>query len=105
MKYLRTLTVIFASILLLAGIYIGTANAQPGRASWQGNRGRHLGWTIGRHRGWNRERRQRIRLNRTWRRSTRDAYINRAEDRRLSRQYNRYQRTYYRNRMNYRRNY
>jgi hypothetical protein len=49
-----------------AGVFALTAfavssNAQPGRARWEGNNGRHLGWTQGRHRGWDRN-------DRGWRR-------------------------------------
>jgi len=52
-KMIRFLVVL---AVLACGFLVTSSTAQPGRASWYGNNGRHLGWSNGRHRGWDKDR-------------------------------------------------
>lgn len=61
MKTLTNLALMGIFVAFVISLSSVTASAQPGWARWQGNNGRHLGWTNGRHRGWERERRREIR--------------------------------------------
>lgn len=58
MKILKILGLTSAAFALVLGLFVATSNAQPGRARWQGNNGRHLGWSNGRHNGWNKGRKR-----------------------------------------------
>jgi hypothetical protein len=52
MNLLRTTRLMVVAAIFISGLFVTASMAQPGRASWYGNNGRHLGWTNGRHRGW-----------------------------------------------------
>lgn len=56
MKIPKKLLLTLISAIVFAGFAVSEGYAQPGRASFGGNNGRHLGWSRGRHRGWNRGR-------------------------------------------------
>jgi hypothetical protein len=91
MKLLKKISLAaFATCLLCIASSV-PASAQHGRARWEGNSGRHLGWTMGRHNGWNK---------RTWNGRWRDRdsrystmsywrYRNMLRNRALNRTYNR----------------
>jgi hypothetical protein len=56
MKLLKTLGLMFiVSAFLLAFSAVGSY-AQPGKARWGGNQGKHKGWSKGNHYGWNKGR-------------------------------------------------
>ena len=116
MKLFRRLSVAFLGICFCLGLVVATSYAQPGRARWEGNRGLHRGWTIGRHRGWEnrgrrsyyrnryegiswRERRRlalmRYRMYNSRNRNYGDGYLSRSERRRLARRAARYRATRY----------
>lgn len=61
MNLLKKFGLSAAAIVFALSAFAVSGNAQPGRARWEGNNGRHLGWTRGRHRGWDDD-------NRDWRR-------------------------------------
>ena len=58
MKLLKTFGLTTTALALVLGLFVATSNAQPGRAGWYGNNGRHNGWSNGRHNGWNRGRKR-----------------------------------------------
>ena len=82
----RTISALFIGALLLVGMSTETL-AKQGRGRNRADRGRHLGWEIGRHRGWNRrddnwERRDRRRsLRRHWREERRDLRRHQRDER------------------------
>ncbi|HMJ07443.1 MAG TPA: hypothetical protein VK468_00465 [Pyrinomonadaceae bacterium] len=53
-KFILALIAVAFSI----GISVTASNAQ-GRSRWNGNQGRHNGWSQGRHRGWDNDRNRR----------------------------------------------
>ena len=56
MNILKKLGLAFASLAFVMALSVVSANAQPGKAGWNGNNGKHRGWTQGQHRGWNKGR-------------------------------------------------
>ncbi len=52
MKLFRRLTIALLALALCLSLVVISTTAQPGRARWEGNNGRHRGWSSGRHRGW-----------------------------------------------------
>ena len=56
MRIPKKLFLTLISAIVFAGFAVSDGYAQPGRASFGGNNGRHLGWSRGQHRGWNRGR-------------------------------------------------
>src|SRR5688572_31934664 len=52
MELIRRITLASIAIAFCLSLAVVAADAQPGRARWEGNRGQHRGWTMGRHRGW-----------------------------------------------------
>lgn len=82
MKLLKKLGLVFSSIAFLMSLAVVTTYAQPGKARYEGNRGKHRGWTIGKHKGWYK--------NRGWdRRDERWERRNSRYDRRNDRAYSR----------------
>lgn len=63
LKKFGLVAAVFAFVMTLTVI---TANAQPGRAGWDRNNGRHRGWTQGRRNGWDRGRKTGWRRDRNW---------------------------------------
>jgi hypothetical protein len=82
MKLLKKLGLAFSAIAFLMSLAVMTTYAQPGKARYEGNRGKHRGWTIGKHRGWNRDRNWERRDERWERRNDR---LDRRNDRAYSR--------------------
>jgi len=124
MYFFKRVGLIFSAILFCLSILAITGNAQPGRARWEGNNGRHRGWENGNWRNgrgqerfrqsrswrygrinpWEARnlRRERIRLIRTRNRFYRnDGYINYGERRRLAERYRHYRRDVRRDRRNW----
>lgn len=56
------LAILVAAFILTLSVI--TSYAQPGRARWEGNNGRHLGWTMGKHKGWYKDKHRKYRYNR-----------------------------------------
>ena len=57
MNWSKKIVLFIVAVAFIIGMSVASANAQPGWARWEGNNGRHLGWSNGRHRGWrNRDR-------------------------------------------------
>ena len=52
MKSLKKLGLIFGVIAFCLSLSVFAAYAQPGKAKWEGNKGKHKGWTKGKHKGW-----------------------------------------------------
>ena len=52
MKLLKKLGLMLSAIAFCLSLSVATANAQPGKAKWTGNQGKHKGWTQGKHKGW-----------------------------------------------------
>lgn len=102
MNYLKKIGFVLSAAIFCLSLAALSASAQPGKAKYGGNNGKHKGWTQGRHNGWNRN--QTIDWNRrgSYRRTNRGIFNNRItwqEYRRLSRQKSRLGRTenrYYR---------
>lgn len=82
----RMISALVIGAVLLLGMSAETL-AKQGRGRNRGDRGRHLGWEIGRHRGWDRrdnnwERRDRRRtLRRHWREERRDLRRHQRDER------------------------
>lgn len=110
MNYLKKLSLVASAVVFSLSLAAMSASAQPGRARYEGNNGKHKGWTQGKHYGWDRN--QSDRYDRRDRRSDRrysrirqssglwsSGRITPQEYRRLSRQKNRISRSenrYYR---------
>ena len=57
MNWSKKIVLFTIAAAFIVGMFVISTNAQPGWARWEGNNGRHLGWSNGRHRGWrNRDR-------------------------------------------------
>lgn len=52
MKLIKKLGLIIAAIAFCISISAATSYAQPGRAGWKNNNGKHKGWTKGQRNGW-----------------------------------------------------
>ena len=53
MKMLKKISLALVALIFSLSMFVIAGEAQPGRAKWHGNNGRHLGWNNGRHKGWN----------------------------------------------------
>jgi hypothetical protein len=56
MKFIKKLGVIFAAIAFCLSLTVATSYAQPGKAGWKNNNGKHKGWYKGQRNGWNKGR-------------------------------------------------
>lgn len=120
MKLFKTLSLgVFVAAMMIA-FSITSTYAQPGKARWGGNQGKHRGWERGNHEGWetgrktgwnrnyrqgrisdrerDRLRRQREKIYNSRNRYFRDGYLNNNERRRLSNKVTKYRRNVYRDR-------
>ena len=52
MKTLKKLGLIFTAIAFCLTLVVSVNYAQPGKAKYEGNNGKHKGWTKGKHKGW-----------------------------------------------------
>ena len=52
MKTLKKLGLIFMALVFCLSLAASAINAQPGRAKYSGNNGKHKGWTKGNPNGW-----------------------------------------------------
>lgn len=76
MKTLKKLGLIFSAIAFCMSLLVASASAQPGKAKYEGNNGKHKGWTKGKHKGWEKR-------DERWDR--RDSRYDRRNDRNYSR--------------------
>jgi len=53
MSYLRKFGLLFTVFAFCMSLAVVTSFAQPGKARWEGNNGRHRGWEQGKRNGWN----------------------------------------------------
>ena len=105
---------------LLFAFSVTSSYAQPGKARYGGNQGKHKGWERGNHDGWDRGRktgwqgnyrhgrisdrerdrlrRQRERIFNSRNRYYRDGYLNNNERRKLTKKVTKYRRNVYRDR-------
>ena len=51
MKTLKKLGLIFSTIAFCLSLAVTASYAQPGKAKYSGNKGKHKGWTQGKHKG------------------------------------------------------
>lgn len=90
MKTLKKFGLIFTALAFCLTLAVSASYAQPGRAKYSGNNGKHRGWTQGRHRGWDKRddrfERRNSRLDRRIDRSYGSGKLSSAEYRRLERQ-------------------
>jgi hypothetical protein len=123
MSILKKLGLLFSAVVFCLSLSVATASAQPGKASWKNNNGKHKGWYKGKHYGWNkgkktgwlnntsiwnsRNRRNRNisnsefwrlqnlrnRINRRQSRYYNDGSLSYKEQQKLSKSYNKYYRT------------
>ena len=97
MKTLKKIGLIFTTIAFCLSLTVMTSYAQPGKAKYSGNKGKHKGWTQGKHKGWNKRDDKWIRTNgRDYRRNRDGRFYDRngrritpQEGRRLERQQSR----------------
>jgi hypothetical protein len=111
MKLLKKLGLALSALAFCLSLSVATTYAQPGKARYEGNRGKHKGWTKGKHKGWdknnvgwenrsnrvsdrerNRLDRLNDRLNRTRSRYESDGVLTDWESRRLDRRTTKYNR-------------
>lgn len=128
MNLFRKLLLAGSTLAILTSMAVVAANAQPGRARWEGNNGRHLGWYNQRYNrrfrnnrygnfdrysvygarpgylSWRERRRlerQRYRLYNQRNRYYSDGFLNNRERRRLSQRYRQYRYNVRRDRWDY----
>lgn len=89
MKSLKKLGLLFSAIVFCLSVSAASAYAQPGKAKYEGNRGKHKGWTIGKHKGW--EKRDAA-ADRRLSRADRNGRLSESERRRLTRRGSRLER-------------
>ena len=53
---LKRIGLALGALVIFTGLFAAAGNAQPGKARWHGNNGRHTGWHRGNHNGWNKGR-------------------------------------------------
>ena len=51
---LKRIGMALGAVVVFIGLFAVAGNAQPGKARWHGNNGKHTGWNNGNHRGWDR---------------------------------------------------
>ena len=51
MKTLKKLGLVFTALAFCISLAVTASYAQPGKAKWQGNNGKHKGWYKGKHKG------------------------------------------------------
>ena len=89
MNSLKKLSLIFTAIAFCLSLAVTATYAQPGRAKWQGNNGKHKGWYKGKHKGWDKRddrfNRRNARLDRRIDRSYSRGRLSAEEYRRLER--------------------
>jgi len=97
MKTLKKLGLIFSTIAFCMTLAVTASYAQPGKAKYKGNNGKHKGWTQGKNKGWDKRDNKWVRNNgRDYRRYRDGRYYDRngrritpQERRRLERQQSR----------------
>ncbi len=97
MKILKKFGLLLSAIAFCLSLAVTASYAQPGKAKYEGNKGKHKGWTQGKHRGWDRRDDNWVRTNgRDYRRQRDGRYYDRngiritpQERRRLERQQSR----------------
>jgi len=97
MKTLKKFGLFLTAIAFCLSLAVTASYAQPGKAKYEGNKGKHKGWTQGKHRGWDRRDDNWVRTNgRDYRRQRDGRYYDRngiritpQERRRLERQQSR----------------
>lgn len=97
MKLLKKIGLSITAIAFCLSLAFTASYAQPGKAKYQGNSGKHRGWTQGKHKGWNKRDGNWVRTNgRDYRRQRDGRYYDRngiritpQERRRLERQQSR----------------
>jgi len=117
MKLIRKFALAIVGVAFALSLFVSSSNAQPGKARWQGNKGKHIGWTKGRHNGWYKKKnkwyrrpyrvgiitprerlrlaRERARIARASYRFSRDGIVTRQEARKLGKRYVKYDRKVY----------
>ena len=106
MKLFKKLGLIFAAFAFCLTVAISSSYAQPGKAKYEGNKGKHRGWTQGKHYGWNNRVNRRVnsreqrriqnrqnQITRAENRFSRDGIISSKERRKLDKRYSKYYRT------------
>jgi len=93
MKIVKKIGFVLFAIAFCLSLSITSAYAQPGKARYEGNNGKHKGWVKGQHKGW---RKRDSRSERRVYRGYRSGQINSSEYRRLQRRGNRLERVEYR---------
>ncbi len=89
MKFVKKIGLILSAIVFCLSLAAASAYAQPGKARYEGNNGKHKGWEKGKHKGWQkRDKRSERRITRGYN----NGQINSSEYRRLQRRGNRLER-------------
>ena len=91
MSYLKKFGLFVSAIAFCLSLYVASADAQPGKARWNGNNGRHRGWQQGRRNGWNNGRKTGWQnRNVYWQPRSRNVYGSIFQNRNIYWQQNRY---------------
>ena len=93
MKTLKKLGLIFSTIAFCMTLAVTASYAQPGKAKYKGNNGKHKGWTQGKNKGWDKRDNKWVRNNGRDYRRYRDGSLSKKEQQKLDSKYSKYRRS------------